>query len=90
MEMMLKPSGAICCWEMGLGKARLAVALCLPSGCKYNLIAVEAYAPAGDKGRAGVAADLPVGMAGHRQCREAEGAKEDQPDLDYAPTHGGQ
>jgi hypothetical protein len=33
--------GAIIAWEMGLGKARLAAALCLLGGGKHNLITVE-------------------------------------------------
>lgn len=39
-EVSLK-RGAIIAWEMGLGKARLAAALCLLGGGKHNLITVE-------------------------------------------------
>jgi hypothetical protein len=39
-EVSLK-RGAIIAWEMGLGKARLATALCLLGGGKHNLITVE-------------------------------------------------
>lgn len=34
--------GAVVAWEMGLGKARLAISLCYLSGGKHNLISVEA------------------------------------------------
>ena len=40
VEVSLK-RGAIVGWEMGLGKARLAVALCYIGGGKHNLISVE-------------------------------------------------
>lgn len=43
IELLLKPQGAVVAWEMGLGKARLAAALILLSGCKAGLICVEAY-----------------------------------------------
>jgi hypothetical protein len=43
IEFLLKPEGALCAWEMACGKARLAVAMILLSGCKTGLIAVEAY-----------------------------------------------
>src|SRR5690606_29456668 len=36
-----RKSGAVIAWEMGLGKARLAAALCLINGGKHNLITVE-------------------------------------------------
>jgi hypothetical protein len=39
-EVSLK-RGAIIAWEMGLGKARLAAALCLLGGGRHNLITVE-------------------------------------------------
>jgi hypothetical protein len=39
-EVSLK-RGAIIAWKMGLGKARLAAALCLLGGGKHNLITVE-------------------------------------------------
>lgn len=42
VELMMKPEGVITAWEMGLGKARLAAALILLSGCKHGLITVEA------------------------------------------------
>jgi hypothetical protein len=35
--------GGIAAWEMGLGKARLALGLVLLSGCKAGLICTEAY-----------------------------------------------
>lgn len=41
VELTLKGNG-IAGWQMGLGKARLALALVLLSGCKHGLIAVEA------------------------------------------------
>jgi hypothetical protein len=44
IELTMKPEGAIASWMMGLGKARLASALCLLPGCLRNLIVVEAYA----------------------------------------------
>lgn len=42
VELMLEPRGAIVAWHMGLGKARLALALVLLSGCRHGLITVEA------------------------------------------------
>lgn len=42
IELTMKPRGAIAAWEMGLGKARLAIALLLLSGCKRGLIVTEA------------------------------------------------
>ncbi len=41
VEMSLGQGNTICAWDMGLGKARLAVALCLMGG-RHNLIVVEA------------------------------------------------
>lgn len=43
VEFMLCPKGAVCAWEMGLGKTRLAYAMILLSGVKHGLIATEAY-----------------------------------------------
>jgi hypothetical protein len=43
IEFLLKPEGSVCGWEMACGKARLAIAMILLSGCKTGLIAVEAY-----------------------------------------------
>lgn len=43
VETLLKPKGAVDAWEMGLGKARLAVALILLSGVKHGLIATDSY-----------------------------------------------
>lgn len=43
VESFLSPHGAIMAWTMGLGKARLAVALCLLSECRHNLIVVEPH-----------------------------------------------
>ncbi len=42
VEIAMKPKGAIAAWEMGLGKARLAIALVLLSGVRRGLITVEA------------------------------------------------
>jgi hypothetical protein len=42
IELTLKPQGTIDAWEPGMGKARLALALCLLSGCRRNLVVVEA------------------------------------------------
>lgn len=42
IELTLKPQGTIDAWEPGMGKARLALALCLLSGCRHNLVVVEA------------------------------------------------
>lgn len=41
VEMTMNRGAVICAWDMGLGKARLAVALCLMGG-RRNLITVEA------------------------------------------------
>jgi hypothetical protein len=41
VETMMKPSGCIIAWEMGLGKSRLALALILLSNVKHGLIVVE-------------------------------------------------
>ena len=41
-ELAMKPQGAIPAWHMGLGKARLAVALILLVGCRRGLIVTEA------------------------------------------------
>jgi Helicase conserved C-terminal domain/SNF2-related domain len=43
VELCLCPKGGIVAWSMGLGKARLAIALCLLRGGTHNLIAVEAH-----------------------------------------------
>lgn len=40
LELLINSYGAIAAWEMGLGKARLGVCLCLAGGA-YNLIVVE-------------------------------------------------
>lgn len=42
IEAMLKPRGAVLAWNMGLGKARAAIALIVLSGCKHGLITTEA------------------------------------------------
>lgn len=41
VELFIAPGDAIVAWKMGLGKARLAIALILMSECKHGLIAVE-------------------------------------------------
>jgi hypothetical protein len=41
IELSIAPGDAIVAWKMGLGKARLAIALVLLSECKHGLIAVE-------------------------------------------------
>ena len=43
IETYMTPGGDLLCWEQGLGKARLAIALCVFSGATHGLIAVEAY-----------------------------------------------
>ena len=43
IELLLKPLGATCAWDMGLGKTRLAVAMILLSGVKHGLVAMDAY-----------------------------------------------
>lgn len=43
IELLLKPKGATCAWEMGLGKTRLAVAMILLSGVKHGLVTMDAY-----------------------------------------------
>ena len=42
IELAMKPHGAIAAWHMGLGKARLAVALIMLVGCRHGLIVTEA------------------------------------------------
>lgn len=42
LELAMKPEGAIAAWLMGLGKARLCVALILLIGCRRGLIVTEA------------------------------------------------
>lgn len=42
VEFFIKPRGGVAAWMMGLGKARLALALALIGGGKHNLIVVEA------------------------------------------------
>lgn len=41
VELNVAPGDAIVAWKMGLGKARLAIALVLMSECKHGLITVE-------------------------------------------------
>lgn len=41
VELFIAPGDAIVAWKMGLGKARLAIALILMSECKHGLITVE-------------------------------------------------
>lgn len=41
VELSIAPGDAILAYEMGLGKARMAIALILMSGCKHGLITVE-------------------------------------------------
>ena len=41
VELSTNPNGAVVAWDVGLGKARLAAALCLISGSRNNLIVVE-------------------------------------------------
>jgi len=41
VELCIAPGDAILAYEMGLGKARMAIALILMSGCKHGLITVE-------------------------------------------------
>jgi hypothetical protein len=43
VEFALSPYGAIAAWEMGLGKARLAIALCMLHGGPRNLVVVQAH-----------------------------------------------
>ncbi len=43
IELSMKPHGALCAWEQGLGKARLASALILLSGVTHGLLVVEPY-----------------------------------------------
>jgi hypothetical protein len=43
VELALSPKGGIVAWEMGLGKARLAIGLCLMHGSPRNLIVVQAH-----------------------------------------------
>jgi len=42
LEFCMSPTGAICSWSMGLGKARLAISLALMGG-KHNLLVLESY-----------------------------------------------
>lgn len=42
LELAMKPQGALVAWNMGLGKARLAVALITLIGCRHGLIVTEA------------------------------------------------
>lgn len=43
IELLLKPVGNCCAWDMGLGKTRLACALILLSGVKHAVCAMDAY-----------------------------------------------
>lgn len=43
LELFIGPTGAVVAWDMGLGKARLALALALFSGCQHGLVVVEAH-----------------------------------------------
>lgn len=43
IEVMIAPGGATVGWDTGLGKARLAAALILLSGCRHGLITVFPY-----------------------------------------------
>ena len=43
IELALAPMGGVVGWQMGLGKARLAIALCLLRGGKHSLIVVEPH-----------------------------------------------
>lgn len=43
IEFLMSPNGAVCGWNMGLGKTRLAYALILASGVKHGLIVTEPY-----------------------------------------------
>jgi hypothetical protein len=42
-EVAISPFGACVAWDMGLGKSRLAFALCLIAGGSHNLIVTEAH-----------------------------------------------
>lgn len=42
IELSMSPKGAVAAWDMGLGKARLAIALILLHECRHGLIVVEA------------------------------------------------
>lgn len=41
IESMIHPTGMVCGWEMGLGKTRYSLAVCLLSGVKHSLIVVK-------------------------------------------------
>ncbi len=43
VEVAMSPFGAVVAWDMGLGKARLAIALCLVHEAPHNLIVVEPH-----------------------------------------------
>lgn len=43
VELMIAPNGAVVGWDTGLGKARLASALILLSGCRHGLVTVFPY-----------------------------------------------
>lgn len=43
VELMIAPGDAILAYQMGLGKARMAISLVAMSQCKHGLIAVEAH-----------------------------------------------
>ena len=43
IELCLSPTGAVVAWAMGLGKARLGIALCLLRGGTHNLFCVESH-----------------------------------------------
>ena len=42
-EVSISPYGCVVGWDMGLGKTRLAIALCLLGGSKHNLHVTEAH-----------------------------------------------
>lgn len=42
VELCMKAAGSVAAWDMGLGKARLAVAMIMLIGCKHGLIVTEA------------------------------------------------
>lgn len=42
-EVAISPYGCVVGWDMGLGKTRLAIALCLLGGSKHNLHVTEAH-----------------------------------------------
>lgn len=43
LELVLAPYGGVIAWDMGLGKARLALALCLMHQAPRNLVVVQAH-----------------------------------------------